>query len=165
MVMCTLGRNFNAGALHRKLNPWTPPDWVYGGLKRRLRETAMAVQIVGSYRMQKGGHPVVIDSADAIYMFEDLESIEDRITRGVFKLQDESGCCWLRPGTGVFPGDTGATLLFVRSFSQPVMQHVADQFCAHGRHVAVEARLPWDEHGVDARQVALTGSVDDIANK
>eukprot|EP00959_Pyramimonas_sp_CCMP1952_P053921 1127836-Pyramimonas_sp.AAC.1 len=110
-------------------------------------------------------HSVVIDSADAIYMFEDLEFIEDRITRGVFKLQDESGCFWPRPGTGVFPGDTGATLLFVRSFSQPVMQHVADQFCTHGWHVAVEARLPWDEHGVDARQIALAGFVDDIANK
>eukprot|EP00959_Pyramimonas_sp_CCMP1952_P132483 2770145-Pyramimonas_sp.AAC.1 len=69
-------------------------------------------------------------------MFEDLVFIEDRITRGVFKLQDESGWFWLRPGTGVFPGDTGATLLFVRSFLQPITQHVAEQCCTHGRRVA-----------------------------
>eukprot|EP00959_Pyramimonas_sp_CCMP1952_P157210 3287392-Pyramimonas_sp.AAC.1 len=47
----------------------------------------------------------------------------------------------------------------------PVLQGTADQFVTNGWHIAVEARLPWDHDGVDMRQVALTGFVDDIANK
>eukprot|EP00959_Pyramimonas_sp_CCMP1952_P102993 2153977-Pyramimonas_sp.AAC.1 len=37
--------------------------------------------------------------------------------------------------------DAGATFIFVCTFSQPVMQHVADMFCGAGWHIAVEAKL------------------------
>eukprot|EP00959_Pyramimonas_sp_CCMP1952_P469606 9495225-Pyramimonas_sp.AAC.1 len=159
MAMRTLGRRVHKGVLeNRRGKPGArePPDWACGGLRARRRETAMAIQAIGSYRMQKGGVSHMLRRHDATNTFLSLKH-SSVLTIGEPLIEDETGARWLRPGTGAFPGDTGATLIFARTFPHPATQHVADMFCGAGWRIAVEARLPWDDQGQDIKQIALRG--------
>eukprot|EP00959_Pyramimonas_sp_CCMP1952_P212753 4451652-Pyramimonas_sp.AAC.1 len=81
---------------------------MHGGLRRRRRETAMGVQMAGSYRMQAAGfshlqrchdatnaystvrHSAILERMDSCYAPEDRSFIRDRIVNNTFLLEDET---------------------------------------------------------------------------
>eukprot|EP00959_Pyramimonas_sp_CCMP1952_P121585 2542339-Pyramimonas_sp.AAC.1 len=83
-------------------------------------------------------HSAVLEILPSLYPNADLQFAEDRITKAVVLLEDESGTFWMRNHEGVFPGDVGATLALARTFSPPVIEKIVDTYVGDLWYRAVE---------------------------
>ena len=130
MIMCTVGRSLCLSMLAKGEEKRSPPLWLYGGIRHRRREAAIAMQWCSSRRLLKYKIPHLMRSHDGVNAFycldkekvsaavDELYEVSDRafgqerLAMAYFELSDATGIFTLRNGTGTFPGDVGAMMLF-----------------------------------------------------
>eukprot|EP00959_Pyramimonas_sp_CCMP1952_P188914 3951423-Pyramimonas_sp.AAC.1 len=120
----------------------------------------MGVQLISSYRLQAARVSHLVRLHDAtnaffslkherflkllptLYADQDLQAARDRVLRGFFLFEDESGSFWLRPHGETFPGYVGATSMFARTLSPPVQIAIADLCVSEKWFHAVKVEHP-----------------------
>ena len=173
--MLTFAKAFYKNLLREQPKPIVP-EYAYGCVKGRRRETAVAVQLITGARLAMAGFPQVVNFRDVTNAFPSLDTrfifkalifmtdpmamqlIKDHIFWAVFEITHLGDKVLFRPGSGIFPGGSIAAELFNYSYWTVLSNWVDDR-------VGVElltAVSPIDGCKV---QTAMTAFVDDVADR
>lgn len=179
MVMCCLGRSFLRG----RMRPWwllPRVPWTYGGLAKRRRGGAIAVQQIGSSRLKRAKllhttkhHDATnaffsINLGNALVASADLVEpvcvppLNERIQTGSSILSGTDSSAHMVANGGISPGDHAGTNYFVWAYAKE-LDGMGEQ---RGNLVWTQEALRTTLPGYDEEyDLATTGFVDDVASK